>query len=153
MNDMKQQNLLNDYINSNSAYLMSIFVFIYALYIQIYGEEGPGGGFQGGILVACGFILHSFVFGVIETLKIIPFRLMRVLCATGVSIYFLTGFYSLFFKKNFLNYNVIISNNIHLAQKIGVFLVEIGVGMTVFSAMLLIFFALSIFTNNIKQLC
>lgn len=142
---------MHDYINKNSSYLLIILIFIYAFYIQIYGEIGPGGGFQGGILLASGFILHALVFNYIETLKIIKFSVLRILTATGVLIYFGTGTISLFFGRNFLNYDIIFPSNRHLAQAIGVFCVEIGVGMTVFSTMLIIFFSFCIFKNDTKN--
>lgn len=143
--------LINDYINKNSFYLLIILIFVYAFYIQLYGEVGPGGGFQGGILLASGFILHAFLFDCSETLKIIKLSVLRILAAVGVLIYFTTGLISLFFNRNFLNYDVIFPNNRHLAQAIGVFCVEIGVGITVFSTMLIIFFSFLIFNKNIDH--
>lgn len=147
---MYKNNIINDYINKNSSYLLIILIFLYAFYIQIYGEVGPGGGFQGGILFASGFILHSLIFNHKETLEIISFSILRIFSAVGVLIYFSTGLISLFFKKNFLNYDVIFCSNRHLAQAIGVFCVEIGVGLTVFSTMLTIFFTFLLFKDNIN---
>lgn len=139
---------MNNYLNRNSTYPLTLLIFLYAFYIQFYGEVGPGGGFQGGILLTVGFILHAVSFSYQKTLKIIKLSLLRSLAASGVLIYFLTGFISMFFEKNFLNYDVLHSSNRHLAQTIGVFCVEIGVGMTVFSSILLIYFSLLIFHDR-----
>ena len=39
------------------------FVLIYGIYVTLYGHISPGGGFEGGIIVACAFILADFTLG------------------------------------------------------------------------------------------
>jgi len=39
------------------------FIFLYAAYIIFYGHLTPGGGFAGGVIAACGFILVVLAFG------------------------------------------------------------------------------------------
>ena len=38
-------------------------IILFGLYVQFHGDYGPGGGFQAGVIVAAGFILHSLIFG------------------------------------------------------------------------------------------
>ena len=57
----------------------------------------------------------------------------------GLIIYCSTGFFGIFSGSNFLDYNTLNSNNI-FAQELGIFIVELGVGICVFSVMLLIFY-------------
>lgn len=33
------------------------FILIYGIYVVLYGHVTPGGGFAGGVIIACGFIL------------------------------------------------------------------------------------------------
>ena len=33
-------------------------IILFGLYVQFHGDYGPGGGFQAGVIVAAGFILH-----------------------------------------------------------------------------------------------
>ena len=39
------------------------FIFLFAAYIILYGHLTPGGGFAGGVIAACGFILMVLAFG------------------------------------------------------------------------------------------
>ena len=34
------------------------FILLFGLYVITHGELGPGGGFQGGVIVAASFILY-----------------------------------------------------------------------------------------------
>ena len=36
-------------------------MLLFALYVQFHGDYGPGGGFQAGVIVAVGVILHALV--------------------------------------------------------------------------------------------
>ena len=33
------------------------FILTYGIYVMLYGHITPGGGFEGGVIIACGFIL------------------------------------------------------------------------------------------------
>ncbi|MGX6959702.1 MAG: palindromic element RPE5 domain-containing protein [Rickettsia endosymbiont of Pentastiridius leporinus] len=59
----------------------------------------------------------------------------------GVMIYAITGTISLFFNDHYLNYYSLtnFTNDKLLAQHIGIFTVEIGIGLTVSSVMYLIY--------------
>ena len=39
------------------------FIFLFGAYIILYGHLTPGGGFVGGVILACGFILLVLAFG------------------------------------------------------------------------------------------
>ncbi len=39
------------------------FIMLYGLYIAAYGHLTPGGGFAGGVILACGFMLMMLAFG------------------------------------------------------------------------------------------
>ena len=43
--------------------LLAGFILIYGLYVVIYGHLSPGGGFAGGVVLACGLILVVLAFG------------------------------------------------------------------------------------------
>jgi multicomponent Na+:H+ antiporter subunit B len=63
------------------------------------------------------------------------------MAATGVLTYSSTGLAGIFCGRNFLDYSVFAGS---FGQKLGIFLVELGVGMTVFSAMLIIYFSFAL---------
>lgn len=41
--------------------IMLPFVFLYGFYIILHGDLSPGGGFQGGAILATGFLLTYFI--------------------------------------------------------------------------------------------
>lgn len=43
--------------------LVAGFIFLFAAYTILYGHLTPGGGFAGGVIAACGFILLVLAFG------------------------------------------------------------------------------------------
>lgn len=43
--------------------LVSAFILLYGIYVVLYGHLSPGGGFAGGVILACCFILMLLAFG------------------------------------------------------------------------------------------
>ncbi|MCP4708945.1 MAG: hypothetical protein GY869_09995 [Planctomycetes bacterium] len=39
------------------------FILLYSIYLILFGHLSPGGGFVGGVTMACGFILIVLAFG------------------------------------------------------------------------------------------
>jgi multisubunit Na+/H+ antiporter MnhB subunit len=39
------------------------FVFVFGLAVALFGHLSPGGGFAGGVVLACGFVLATLAFG------------------------------------------------------------------------------------------
>ena len=116
-------------------------IILFALYVQFHGDYGPGGGFQAGVIFAVAFILHAFVFGIDETKKVLPQRVLIVLMVIGFLFYAGTGFVTMLLGANLLGYDAIDPNSTHHAgQHYGILLVEWGVGMTVASTMVTIFY-------------
>lgn len=113
-------------------------ILLFALYVQFHGDFGPGGGFQAGVIFAAAFILYALIFGVAATRAVVPARLTRPLLAVGVLLYAGVGIASLMLGGRFLNYNVLADDPL-TGQHWGIFLVELGVGITVAAAMITIF--------------
>lgn len=115
-------------------------IILFALYVQFHGDYGPGGGFQAGVIAAAAIILYALVFGLRMATLVVQPGFLKALVALGVLIYGGTGVASFFLNGNFLDYNVLASNPV-AGQHIGIILIELGVGITVFAAMLSIFYA------------
>ena len=115
-------------------------IIVFALYVQFHGDFGPGGGFQAGVIMSAGIILYALVFGLTAAEQIIPPTLLRMLASLGVLLYAGVGVATMFKGGNYLDYSVLGSTQVG-GQHLGILLVELGVGMTVLSVMLLIFFA------------
>ena len=114
------------------------FILLFGLYVQTHGDFGPGGGFQAGVIFASAFILYGLVFGISETRRVFPSRLLLLLAALGVLIFSGVGVVALFMGGNYLEYAVL-AGDPAFGNHIGIWLVELGVGMTVSSVMVTIF--------------
>ncbi len=114
------------------------YIFLYSIYILLNGEISPGGGFQAGVIFATGFIAYDLIFGYKQSEQYFKADNMIIYAIIGVAIYASTGAISLIYGDNYLNYNSIANNNI-IGQHIGIFCIELGVGMSVSSIMCLIY--------------
>lgn len=114
-------------------------ILLYALYVQFHGDYSPGGGFQAGVIFASAFILYTIIFGLEMAQRIMTPGLIRILMALGVLIYGGTGVVALLLGGNYLDYNMLSHDPVH-GQHLGIFFVELGVGITVTAVMLSIFF-------------
>jgi multicomponent Na+:H+ antiporter subunit B len=115
-------------------------IILFALYVQFHGDYGPGGGFQAGVIFSVAFILYALVFGLTTAERVLPSSVLRILACLGVLIYAGTGFVTLLLGGSFLNYSVL-ADSPAAGQHIGILVIELGVGITVASVMLIIFFA------------
>ncbi|MBF0589624.1 MAG: DUF4040 domain-containing protein [Magnetococcales bacterium] len=122
--------------------LLLPFILLFGLYVQMHGDFGAGGGFQAGVIVATGFVLYDLVFGEGNLRKVLPTVWLTRIAAIGVLIYGGVGVFSLFAGHPFLDYSALADDPVH-GQHLGVLLVEAGVGLTVFSTVLIIFYAFS----------
>ncbi len=115
------------------------FILLFALYVQFHGEYGPGGGFQAGVIFAAAIILYAMVFGLRTSRRVINQPFIQLAAAMGVLFYGSIGLVSLLNGGNFLDYSVLNADPI-AGQHLGILLIELGVGCTVASVMLIIFF-------------
>jgi multicomponent Na+:H+ antiporter subunit B len=121
------------------AKLLMPFIILFALYVQMHGDFGPGGGFQAGVIFASAFVLYALVYGMDAARKVLPDGTLRIGLALGVLIYGGTGVLGLLLGGNFLDYSILAHDPVH-GQHYGIFAIEFGVGLTVASAMATIFF-------------
>jgi multicomponent Na+:H+ antiporter subunit B len=115
------------------------FILLFALYVQFHGDFGPGGGFQAGVIFAAAIILYAMLFGLSTARRVINQSLIQLLAAIGVLIYGSVGVVSILNGGNFLDYSVLSSDPV-AGQHLGILLIELGVGCTVASVMIIIFF-------------
>lgn len=123
------------------AKLLLPLILLFALYVQFHGDYGPGGGFQAGVIFGAGFILYALIYGLDNARRLVPPRLLRIGVSLGVLIYAGVGLMGLFLGGNFLDYGVLDHHDPVHGQHLGILLVELGVGITVSSVMMTIFYA------------
>lgn len=119
-------------------------VMLFGLYVQFHGEYGPGGGFQAGVIFAAAVILYALVYGRQKAQRILPTETVRYFTAAGVLLYAGVGVATMLLGGNFLDYDVLLQGH-QQAQHLGIFLIELGVGITVGAVMIAIFYTLDEF--------
>ncbi len=121
-------------------------VLLYALYVQFHGDYGPGGGFQAGVIFAAAVIIYTLIYGRKKAQRIFSAGVIRVFVSIGLLLYISVGLAAMLMGGNFLDYNVLLHDQQH-AQHLGIFLIELGVGITVAAVMIAIFYALDDFVT------
>ena len=120
------------------AKLLIPFILLFGLYVQTHGDFGPGGGFQAGVIFASGFILYGLVFGHRNARRVAPPRLLLTLVALGVLIFSGVGVAALLMGGKYLEYAAFADDAVR-GNHVGIWLVELGVGVTVSAVMLTVF--------------
>lgn len=120
------------------------FVLLFALYVQAHGDFGPGGGFQAGVIFAGAFILYGLIWGPGGLQKLARARTIQLAMASGLLLYGGVGFASMLLGGAFLDYGVLTPEHPQHGQHYGIFLVELGVGITVSAVMLIIYFVFTV---------
>ena len=115
-------------------------ILLFGLYVQFHGDFTAGGGFQAGVIFAAGFILYNIIFDIKVGQSILSINMTKNLMAAGLLLYVFVGFLGILLGGNFLDYNPLSSNSVQ-GQLTGVFLIELGVGLTVSNVMILIFYS------------
>ncbi len=118
------------------------FILVFGLYVQFHGDFGPGGGFQAGIIIAAAVFLHAIIFGLGQTMRIVPPAVVETMVPLGVLVFAGVGIAAMMTGANYLDYSYLAHDQVH-GQEWGVFLVEVGVLITVSGTMIAIFYAVA----------
>lgn len=124
------------------------FILLYSIYLILYGHLSPGGGFSGGVVLACGFILLVLAFGkeFVDTL-ISDYSLTKWDCIGAIAflVLALLGYIGGGVFVNFLakpgDFSLISAGTIPLAN--------IAIGLKVGACMAGAFAALTLFRGNL----
>jgi len=115
------------------------FIQLFGIYVIAFGELGPGGGFQGGVILGASIITYILIFGLESGKKRLSTKINDLLSATGVLIYGGIGFLCLLAGGNYLEYAALPLGEPHVANHWGIMGIEIGVGITVAATMIILF--------------
>ena len=127
------------------------FILAFGFYVILHGELGPGGGFQGGVILAAAFILYGLVFGADELRRRIPPPIIDACMALGALLYASVGLASLLRGGTFLDYGMLEPTHAGDGEALGMSLVEYGVGLTVCSVMVTIYLMISERRSTIRR--
>lgn len=116
---------------------------VFALYIITHGHYSPGGGFQGGVMLAASIILLRISQGEASYQRF-PREAAMYLAGIGALCFALLGFASVVFGGNFLQYEYAVPGP--TAEELrywGIFFAEVFIGFLVWGALVAIFDALA----------
>jgi len=121
--------------------ILSPFIAIFGLYIVAHGHYGPGGGFAGGVFVAVAVILPRITLPEEIAYRVFPPSIGPVAGATGLLLFLACGLAPMLAGGAFLDYAALEIPGMEPARVryLGILIVEIGVGIAVLGAMVLIF--------------
>ena len=136
---MKEKSLIYDTLTK----AILPYILLFGLYVQINGEHSPGGGFQASVIIASAIIAYDMIFDSMP----ISYNQLIVSAAFGCLIYLAVGLIAIFVGDNYLNYYSLAQNK-YTGQLIGIFIVELGVGITVCAVMLIIYSCLGKITSK-----
>ncbi|SMO37784.1 MnhB domain-containing protein [Gracilimonas mengyeensis] len=120
---------------------LSPYIMLFGFYVIFHGHYSPGGGFQGGTLLAVSLLLIRIASG--TDLAQLQFKeyLTTPLAALGVVIYFGTGLTALIMGGYFLDYEELPIPGLEPAylRYWGILIIELGIGLTVMTVLTLIY--------------
>jgi multicomponent Na+:H+ antiporter subunit B len=114
---------------------------VFGWYVIIHGHYSPGGGFQGGALLAASILLIRVAGGKqIAKLQIQEFA-TTPLAIIGVLIYFLTGLVAMITGGYFLDYGQLPIPGMDAAylRYTGILIIEVGIGLAVMAILVMIY--------------
>lgn len=115
-------------------------VQIFAMYVIFHGHYSPGGGFQGGALLAGSILLARMVLGHDGSQTLFPARLGTPLGLAGLAVYTGTGLVGLLMGANFLDYAALpLGLDPAMLRNWGILFIEIGVALAVMGTLVSIF--------------
>jgi multicomponent Na+:H+ antiporter subunit B len=135
-----------DVIIQTVCRLLIPFIQLYGLYVIAHGHSSPGGGFQGGVILGSSFILLCLSHDIDEMRKSLSQKALLILFSIGLLIYSGIGAICLALGGNYLNYSQlhrILPVDPIVSRYLGMFGIEVGVGITVMAVMVSIFVDLS----------
>ena len=99
------------------------FILIYGLYVIAHGHLTPGGGFQGGAVVASGLAMVLVAYGSVWTMGKIKENQLSVFESIGALVFIVLAFFGLIIGSIFFN-------NWFANQGSGIFAEKVTYGMT-----------------------
>ncbi len=146
MRDINEHTPGEDLIIKTAVRLMVPFAQLFGLYVIVHGHYSPGGGFQGGVILGAAFIMLALAFDMETSQQYMTIRVNAVFNNLGAAIFIGVGVLCAIFGGLFLDYSAL-DKLIPLGpvewRSFGIFLVEVGVGFTVMSIMVLLYWNLS----------
>lgn len=128
-------------LRTSTNYLLPLLI-LFSIFLLIRGHYLPGGGFVGGLVASIAFVLHSFAYSPVQTLKMFsvqPFFLIP----TGLMLCFLSGMLPVLLGHPFMSVVWFADSVVAIGAFGSALLFDIGVYMVVIGVVLTILFTIS----------
>lgn len=124
---------------------LKAFILLFGAYIVLYGHLTPGGGFAGGVIVACAFILLTLAYGETTAARILKRSVAAELDSVGALIFLLVALAGLFTVGVFFGDFLMTEQEAHFRLLSGgvIPICNIGIGLKVGMSLFLVFAMLS----------
>jgi len=137
-----------------TARLIRVFILVYGIYLVLYGHLTPGGGFAGGVVIACGFVLLSLTGGQREGLRFFPRQAASTLDSVGVLLFLMLACLGAWWggEAFFTNFIATAEENHFTLLSGGIIpLANIGLGLKVASSLFLVFVVLAALRIAVRE--
>jgi len=117
------------------------FIQLFGIYVFFHGHYGPGGGFQGGVLLAAGVLLLRMSMGAVPSQAQVSSKITIAICALGALIFAGTGLVTLLYGGDFMDYHYLPFPGLEAAdlRYYGILLIELGIVMAVMTGLIAIY--------------
>jgi multicomponent Na+:H+ antiporter subunit B len=121
--------------------ILAPYIMLFGFYVIFHGHYSPGGGFQGGAIIAAAIILIRIA----NDPEVYEMQFKKslgiILGSVGVIIFFLAGLGAIFFGRNFLDYSYMQFGGMEPGdvRSTGILIIEIGVGLAVTAILVSLF--------------
>ena len=131
---------------------VKMLIFLFGIYIILFGHLTPGGGFAGGVILASSYVLLMLAFGREFVQKDLPLAIDSKLDCLGILLFALIAIFGLAFGGtfffNFLHQKYNLGEAFHLVSAGTIPLSNIAIGLKVGASLFLVIFMLSTFRRD-----
>jgi multicomponent Na+:H+ antiporter subunit B len=86
---------------------VKVLIFLFGIYITLFGHLTPGGGFAGGVILACSYVLLMLAFGGKFTKENLSLALVSKLDCVGAILFIAIALFGLLYGAGSFFYNFI----------------------------------------------
>ena len=134
------------------GYIVIPIAQLFGIYVLVFGQYGPGGGFVGGVVIASSLIMAIFIFG-IDSADSVTARKILHGDGLGLLVFAGVGGLCLIGGGQFMNYSYLQIPGLDEASQhfVGILLTQVGVAMDVAVTGVSIAVSLSFEENEIAE--
>lgn len=134
---------------------VKVLIFLFGIYIILFGHLTPGGGFAGGVILASSYVLLMLAFGRDFVEENLPQPVASKLDCLGAFLFAMIGILGLVFGGvffvNFLYQKYFPQEPFELVSAGAIPLSNMAIGLKVGASLFLVIFALTVFRYDLQE--